>query len=205
MKRIIILIFLGYAFITFGQVAKQSTFFSGKSKLEIVPFKLNIKPGVYRSRLDIDPTIENRFSQFSGFVQLYFPFQRSIDKTSSFDGSINDSLVYGRLFSIRPLATLQVTNRGGNCAGLGMELSFRLLKRFFLAAQLNLVWVEANNNVPDGLRRGLNFHHYWYASYFINQKISLSLGFNHISNGNFLSSNPTSVFDMITPGVSFRF
>jgi len=204
MKRLFILIFIVYNGIAFGQEIKESRFFSAKAKLEVVPFKLNLNPGIYRSRLDLNPAVENRFNQLGGFVQLYFPFQRSIDKAISFEGD-KDSLVCGRLFSIRPLATLQMTNKGGNCAGLGMELSFRLLKRFFLAAQLNLVWVEANNNVPDGLRRGLNFHHYWYASYFVNQKLSFSLGFNHISNGNFLSSNPTSVFDMITPGVSFVF
>ena len=183
----------------------DSYYSKGKVKLEIVPFKMSINPGIYRSRIHVTPGVENKFNQLGGFVQFYFPFQRSIDKLENFKKVAKDSSYYGRLIAIRPLALIHVTNKGGNGTGLGIEFSLRLKKRLFFKPQLNLVWVEADNSVDDGLKRGLNFHHFWYLSYFISHKTAISLGFNHISNGDFLSSRPTSNYDMITVGVSYSF
>lgn len=182
-------------------VEEETYYKKGKIKLEIVPFKLSLNPGIYRSRLGADTP----FNQLGGFMQLYFPFQRSLDKLEKFKKVKKDSTYYGRLFSVRPLALFHVTNKGGNGLGLGIEFSFRAKKRFFIKPQLGIVWVEANSAVDDGLMRGLNFHHYWPVSYCINQRIAVSLGFNHISNGNFLSSKPTSNYDMITTGFSYTF
>jgi hypothetical protein len=206
--KILLIIFLIFKLsFTWCQVKEERkpSFSKAKVELEVVPLKLSFNPGIYRSRLGINPALENKFNQFGAFIQLYLPFQRSLDKVEAFEEKGKDSAYFGRLVSIRPVALVHITNRGGNCAGLGIELSLRLSKRFFFTPQISLVWVEANNLVSDGLRRGLNFHHYWHFSYCITSKIAVTAGFNHISNGNFLSSKPSSNYDMITTGVSYVF
>ncbi len=174
-------------------------------ELEKTPLKVSINPGVYRSRLPGSNTIESSFRQPAFFTQVYFPFKRSLDVPSNFERSKYDSTYYDRLFTVCPIAIFHLTEKGGNGLGLGQELSFKLSKRIFLKSQLAILWVESNSQKNDGLKSGLNFHHYWYTSYYVTQNTALSIGYNHISNGKILSQQLGAVFDMLTVGVCFAF
>ena len=88
---------------------------------------------------------------------------------------------------------------------MGQELSFKIAKKTFIKSQLAILWVESNAQKNDGLKSGLNFHHYWYVSSYLTQNTSLSIGYNHISNGKILSQQLGAVFDMLTIGVCVTF
>ena len=145
--------------------------------MEIVPLKVSINSGIYRSRLGLYPGPQSGFNQSGTFIQVYFPFQRSMDHPENFKRSRDDSTYYGRLFSVRPLAIFHITDKGGNGLALGQELSFKIKRKLFFESQLAIIWVEASSKIDDGLIRGLNFHHYWHFSYFLNKKLALSFGF----------------------------
>ena len=181
----------------FSQIQK------GEFELEVVPLKISLNTGIYRSRLDLYPGPQGGFNQPGMFIQVYFPFQRSFDHPENFKRKRNDSTYYDRLFSVRPLALFHITDKGGNGLALGQELCFKLKRRLFFKSQLAIIWVEASNKVDDGLVRGLNFHHYWHFSYFLNKKLALSIGLNHISNGRILASTLGANYDMLTTGLSF--
>ena len=53
-------------------------------ELEKTPFKMSLNSGVYKSRLSGASTKENSFRNFSIFVQVYFPFKRSLDSQENF-------------------------------------------------------------------------------------------------------------------------
>ena len=175
----------------------------GEFLMEIVPLKVSLNGGLYRSRLNLYPGPQKYFKQPSTFIQVYFPFQRSMDHPENFKRSRKDSTYYGRLFSIRPLAIFHITDKGGNGLALGQELSFKIKNKLFFKSQLAIIWVEASSKIDDGLMRGLNFHHYWHFSYFLNKKLALSFGFNHISNGRILASTGGANYDMLTTGLSY--
>ena len=174
-------------------------------ELEKTPLKVSINPGVYRSRLPGSNKIENNFGQPAFFAQVYFPFKRSLDTPSNFQRSNFDSTYYDRLFTASPLAIFHLTEKGGNGIGLGQELSFKVAKKTFIKSQLAILWVESNAQKNDGLKSGLNFHHYWYISTYVSQNIAVSLGYNHVSNGKILSQQLGSVFDMLTAGICITF
>jgi len=175
----------------------------GEFVMEIVPLKVSLNGGLYRSRLGLYPGPQSGFNQPGIFIQVYFPFQRSMDHPENFKRSRDDSTYYGRLFSVRPLAIFHITDKGGNGLALGQELSFKIKRKLFFESQLAIIWVEASSNIDDGLMRGLNFHHYWHFSYFLNKKLALSFGFNHISNGRILASTGGANYDMLTTGLSY--
>ena len=78
--------------------------------MEIVPLKVSLNAGIYRSRLDLYPGPQSSFNQPGTFIQVYFPFQRSMDHPENFKRSRDDSTYYGRLFSVRPLAIFHITD-----------------------------------------------------------------------------------------------
>ena len=174
-------------------------------ELEKTPLKVSVNPGIYRSRLPGSSSIESSFRQPAFFAQVYFPFKRSLDTPSNFERSTFDSTYYDRLFTASPLAIFHLTEKGGNGLGLGQELSFKIAEKTFIKSQLAILWVESNAQKNDGLKSGLNFHHYWYVSSYLTQNISLSIGYNHISNGKILSQQLGAVFDMLTIGVCVTF
>ena len=174
-------------------------------ELEKTALKINFNTGLYRSRLPntISPT--NSFRQPAFFAQVYFPFKRSLDTPSNFQMDKADSNFYDRLFTASPIAVFHLTNMGGNAVGLGQEISFKIATKTFIKSQLALVWVESNSQKNDGLKAGLNFHHYWYLAHYLNKKNALLVGYNHISNGKILSREVGSLFDMFTIGLSHNF
>ena len=197
----IISLFLTLFFSTFIYSQAERVVF----ELEKTPLKVSINPGVYRSRLPGSISLESSFRQPAFFAQVYFPFKRSLDTPSNFQRSNFDSTYYDRLFTASPLAIFHLTEKGGNGIGLGQELSFKVAKKTFIKSQLAILWVESNAQKNDGLKSGLNFHHYWYISTYISQNIAVSLGYNHISNGKILSQQLGSVFDMLTAGICITF
>ena len=199
MKNNILFIFLFFTLPIYCQVEK--VFF----ELEKTPLKISINPGIYRSRLPGSTTLESGFNQPAFFAQVYFPFKRSLDIPSNFERPNYDSTYYDRLFTASPIAVFHLTEKGGNGIGLGQELSFKVSTKTFIKSQLAILWVESNAQKNDGLKSGLNFHHYWYVSSYISQNVAISIGYNHISNGKILSRQLGSVFDMLTVGACFTF
>ena len=94
--------------------------------------------------------------------------------------------------------------KGGNAVGMGQEMSFKIAEKLFLKSQIAVVWVESNIQKNDGLKSGLNFHHYWHLASYVNQNTYFSLGYNHISNGKIFSREVGALFDMIVIGLSHR-
>lgn len=173
-----------------------------KYELELIPFKCSINGGLYRSRLAESTPEEKRYNRPSLFIQTYFPFKRSIDFPENFS---NDSSYYDRLFSATPYAVFHLTDKWGNAVGVGQELSIRIVKRVYAKSQIGIVWVESSTMVNDGLKTGFNFHNYWFLSVFVSQNTALSFGYNHISNGRVFAPQQTSIYDMMTIGVSHSF
>ena len=199
MKKIVLIVATIYSISISSQVERVVF------ELEKTPLKVSINPGVYRSRLPGSSSLESSFRQPAFFAQVYFPFKRSLDTPSNFERSTFDSTYYDRLFTASPLAIFHLTEKGGNGLGLGQELSFKIAKKTFIKSQLAILWVESNAQKNDGLKSGLNFHHYWYVSSYLTQNTSLSIGYNHISNGKILSQQLGAVFDMLTIGVCVTF
>ena len=156
MKKIVLIVATIYSISISSQVERVVF------ELEKTPLKVSINPGVYRSRLPGSSSLESSFRQPAFFAQVYFPFKRSLDTPSNFERSTFDSTYYDRLFTASPLAIFHLTEKGGNGLGLGQELSFKIAKKTFIKSQLAIFRVESNANQTDGLKSGLNFHHYWY-------------------------------------------
>jgi len=174
-------------------------------ELEKTSLKINFNAGLYRSRLPNTISPASSFLQPGFFAQVYFPFKRSLDTPSNFHMDKADSNFYDRLFTASPIAVFHLTNMGGNAVGLGQEISFKIANKTFIKSQLAVVWVESNSQKNDGLKAGLNFHHYWYLAHYLNKKNALLVGYNHISNGKILSREIGSLFDMFTIGWSHHF
>ena len=204
MKKVLFLLLILCSFDFHSQVQKV------KFELEKTPFKFNINAGPYRSRFG-DGKKENGFNQPAFFTQVYFPFKRSLDTPSNFEREKNDPNYYDRLFTACPIALFHVTDEGGNGVGLGQELSFKVKRKWFIKSQLAIVWLESSTDpkkidiggTNDGLLSGLNFHHHWYISTYLNKQTALLFGFNHISNGKILDDEVGALFDMFTFGFSY--
>jgi len=199
MKNSIIFLFLFASPNLFSQLEKV------KFELEKTDLKINVSSGLYKSRLSGSSPKENSFSQPAFLVQVYFPFKRSLDTPSNFEIDKNGSNYYDRLFSACPVAIFHITEKGGNCLGLGQELSFKIARKWFIKSQIAIAWTESNEQKNDGLKSGLNFHHFWYISNYITNKTAIQFGYIHISNGKILSRETGALFDMIAFGVSHTF
>ena len=195
-----ILITIFIAFNGYTQVEKV------EFELEKTPFKISLNTGVYRSRFDlpVDANV-NSFQNFSIFAQVYFPFKRSLDKPENFKKPKTDLNYFDRLFTTSPVAVFHVTEKGGNALGLGQELSFKIAKKTFVKSQLAVAWVESSSQKNDGLKSGINFHHFWHFSTYINANTHISIGYNNISNGKIFSKEVGSLFDMLVLGISYSF
>ncbi len=176
-----------------------------KYKMEIIPFKFSINGGLYRSRIANALPKKRSFNNPAFFVQAFFPFKRSIDHPHNFTSNDSTHIYYDRLFSATPYAVFHITEEGGNATGLGQELSLRIVKRVYAKIQIAVVWTDSKDYTNDGLKTGFNFHNYWYVSTFLSKRTALSVGFNHISNGRVFRAGDTSIFDMLTLGVSHSF
>jgi hypothetical protein len=176
-----------------------------KYKMEIVPFKFSVNGGVYRSRLAGRTPPKREYKNPAMFVQVYLPFKRSLDYPKYFDGNDSTSVYYDRLFSAVPYAVFHVTEDLGNAAGLGQELSVRIVKRVYAKAQIAIAWTESQAATNDGLKTGFNFHNYWYVSTFLSRNTAVSVGYTHISNGRVFRPSDSSIFDMLTIGISHSF
>lgn len=176
-----------------------------KYKLEIVPFKISLNGGLYRSRIANALPEKRSYSNPAFFIQVYFPFKRSIDHPDNFSEDTGTAKHYDRLFSATPYAIFHVTENFGYCAGVGQELSIRVVKRVYAKIQLALAFTESLPSSNDGLKSGFNFHNFWYLSTFISRTTAVSLGYTHISNGRIFRPSDTSLFDMLTVGVSHSF
>ena len=201
MKDFLLLIFLFCSLSFFSQVEKV------KFELEKTSLKININSGVYKSRIYSSNEAEkvNSFRQPAFFAQVYFPFKRSLDIPSNFELDKNEPNYYDRLFTACPIAVFHITDKGGNGVGLGQELSFKIAKKWFIKSQLAVIWIESSQQKNDGLRSGLNFHHYWYINYYMSKKSAFLFGYNHISNGKIFTSQTGALFDMIAIGFSHLF
>jgi len=197
MKKVVFLLLILCSFDFYSQVEKV------KFELEKTPFKFNINAGPYRSRFESGTEKEKGFNQPAFFAQVYFPFKRSLDTPSNFKREKNDPNYYDRLFTACPIALFHLTDKGGNGVGLGQELSFKVKRKWFIKSQLAIVWLESSSNSNDGLEDGLNFHHHWYVSTYLNKQTALLFGFNHISNGKILDDEVGAIFDMFTFGFSY--
>ena len=203
LKALFLSISLMLAHSVFPQVGSNGQVERVQFELEKTPFKFNLNAGPYRSRLGSGTDKENGFNQPAFFVQVYFPFKRSLDTPSNFERGNSDPDYYDRLFTVCPIALFHITDKGGNGVGLGQELSFRLKPKWFIKSQLALAWLEASSSINDGLESGLNFHHHWYVSTYLNKQTALLFGFNHISNGRILDDEIGANFDMLTFGFSY--
>ncbi|MFT6747848.1 MAG: hypothetical protein ACJAZ2_002205 [Glaciecola sp.] len=176
-----------------------------KHKMEVVPFKFSLNGGVYRSRLANAIPAKREYNNPAFFVQVFLPFKRSVDLPEHFDGNDSTSVYYDRLFSASPYAVFHVTEDMGNAAGIGQELSVRVVKRVYAKIQIAIAWTESQAATNDGLKTGFNFHNYWYLSTFLSRNTALSVGYTHISNGRVFRPSDSSIFDMLTVGVSHTF
>lgn len=174
-----------------------------KLKMEVVPFKFSANAGLYRSRISDAVPVKREMNNPAFFVQVFFPFKRSIDNPKYFTGNDSTSVYYDRLFSATPYVVFHMTEDQGNASGLGQELSIRVVKRLYAKIQIAIAWTESQAATNDGLKTGFNFHNYWYLSTFLSRHASLNVGFVHISNGRIFRPSDSSVFDMMTVGFSY--
>ncbi|PCJ26984.1 MAG: hypothetical protein COA97_04615 [Flavobacteriales bacterium] len=175
---------------------------AGKFGLEITKFKIGINAGPYRGRT---PQTDGPFNQgFSGFGQIYFPFQFSVDYRSNFSDSATITNEYNnRVFLLRPSALFHYVDNGSMAFGIGLQFSFLITKQVYLEYQLSGVYIEANKaGLPD-LNDGFNLHHFVSISKPISRHFSLSLGFIHMSGAG-LGNGKTSNQDVLTLGVKWN-
>jgi len=195
--RLTILLILIFA-LKLNSSAQNNT---GRFELEITKAKFGINIGPYRGRT---PQTDGPFNQgFSGFGQIYLPFQWSLDYEKNYADSLTLKNEYNnRLFLIRPSAILHLVDNGSMAFGLGIQFSFLITKQTYLEYQLSGVYLEAAKaGLPD-LNDGFNLHHFVSLSKPLSKHFSLSLGLVHISGagiGNGITSNQ----DVITLGLKW--
>ena len=82
------------------------------------------------------------------------------------------------------------------------------MKKIHSNGKLNLLRARILDSVNlnfAGLKSGINFHHFWHFSTYINANTYISIGYNHISNGKIFSKEVGSLFDMLVLGISYSF
>ena len=176
---------------------------SGKFALEIMKPKMGLNAGPYRGRTQ---QTDGLFNQgVAGFTQVYFPFQWVIDYRNNFSDSATIKNEYNkRLFLIRPLALFHFVDNGSYAMGIGIQFSFLITHQFYLEYQTATIYMEAPKTAAPDLRSGFNLHHFISVSKPISKRLSLSLGYTHISNA-FLVSTKGSNQDIITIGGKCNF
>ncbi|MFT6745725.1 MAG: hypothetical protein ACJAZ2_000059 [Glaciecola sp.] len=74
-----------------------------------------------------------------------------MDLPEHFDGNDSTSVYYDRLFSASPYAVFHVTEDMGNAAGIGQELSIRVVKRVYAKVQIAKVYLLVFLTFPPKL------------------------------------------------------
>jgi len=174
---------------------------AGKFGLEIVKAKFGLNAGPYRGRT---PETDGPFDQgSSGFGQIYFPFQWSVDYRSNFSDSATVVSEYNkRLFLIRPSALFHVVDNESYVMGLATQFSFLIVNDFYLEYQVAIAYVEAPKSAAPDLHSGFNLHHFASISKPVSRHFSLSFGYAHISNA-FLVDTKGSNLDVLTLGLKW--
>jgi hypothetical protein len=166
----------------------------GNFELEIVNSTIGLYVTSYSTRSE---GIQKMGEEFGFFGQVYFPFQWSVDYDANFNDSLNYKGVYNkRIFLIRPQALFSVTQQGNVTGGIALQLSWLLFKAFYLDYGTGIIWVEAGKLATDGLVSGLNLNQTISISKPLNNHLTLSLGFNHLSSAHIFDSkaNQDAIF-----------
>lgn len=199
----ILFISVVFLFIFFNENNIYAQSSKGNFELEITKAKLGVNIGPYRGRTE---ETSGPFNQgFSGFGQIYFPFQWSVDYEKNFaDSSIKKNEYNNRIFLIRPNAIFHYVDNGSMAFGLGLQFSFLITRQFYLEYQLSGVYLEATKDGLPDLNDGFNLHHFVSLSKPISKNFSLSVGIVHMSGAG-IGNGKTSNQDVITLGLKWSF
>ncbi len=169
----------------------------GRFHMEINKGKLELIPGIYRSRM-------GRFSNGFGLnnqnltLNIYFPFTHLLRK----DGREEN------LMQMNVVSFIHFSDEGNYGVGFGSKTRWLIKNNWYLSYQGGIGWFDTNNSLAnDGLNtRGFNFHHIFSIIRPINKKWDASLNFIHVSNGGIVGKNENSnVQDVMGVGVSYQF
>ena len=129
-NKISIAIFLSIVFLM-NTVLCTAQSNKGKFQLEITKAKFGVNIGPYRGRT---AQTSGPFDQgISGFGQIYFPFQWSIDYQHNYSDSFSIKNEYNnRLFLIRPSAVFHYVDNGSMAFGCGFQFSFLITHQIYL-------------------------------------------------------------------------
>jgi hypothetical protein len=176
---------------------------AGKFGLEIVKTKIGFNAGPYRGRTNVTNGFFNQ--GVAGFGQIYFPFQMAIDYRDNFSDSVNIINEYNnRIFLIRPAALFHVIDNGSYAMGLTFQLSWLLVKQFYLEYQIGPVYVEATKGASPDLNSGFSLHHYVSISKPLSKSLTISGGITHMSNASITSSSGAN-HDLLSLGIKYGF
>jgi len=175
----------------------------GKLKLEIVNPNIGIYAGPYRGRT---AETDGFFNQgFTGFGQVYFPFQIAVDYRNKFLDTATISNEYNnRIFLLRPSALFQVSDNGSYALGPAIQFSWLIIKDYYLEYQLAFVYLEATQAAAPNLYSGFNLHHFVSVSKPVSKHFSLSIGYVHLSGAG-LGNGTVSNQDVLALGVKCNF
>jgi len=175
---------------------------AGKFGLEITKAKIGLNVGPYRGRTSLTNGLFNQ--GITGFGQVYFPFQFAVDYRSNFsDSAMVVSEYNNRKFLLRPSALLHIVDNGSMIFGIAIQLSFLIVRDFYIEYQLAGVYIEATKAGAPDLYDGFNLHHFASISKPISRHFSLSFGYVHMSGAG-LSNGIVSNQDAITLGVKWN-
>ncbi|PJB14361.1 MAG: hypothetical protein CO118_09010 [Flavobacteriales bacterium CG_4_9_14_3_um_filter_32_8] len=188
--------------LTFYYASAESQNNAGKFGLEITNPNFSVYVGPYRGRT---AQTDGFFNQgIVGFGQIYFPFQLVIDYRSNFlDSAIVTNEYNKRIFLIRPSALFQVVDNGSYALGIAVQLSWLIVKEFYLEYQISLAYVEATKAAAPDLYSGFNLHHFVSLSKPISKHFTLSAGYSHLSNA-YLVDAKGSNMDAIVVGLKWN-
>jgi len=184
------------AILLFGFNTTKSQNNTGKFALEITKANIGLNIGPYRGRT---PETDGPFNQgISGFGQVYFPFQLSYGSSEiTMPNEYSEQLIL-----IRPSIIMHLVDNRSYAYGSAIQLSYLIIKQFYLEYQFGIVYLEAKNNVSPDLHDGMNLHHFISISKPLNQYFTASFGFIHMSKGWFKSK--TSNQDVISVGIKWN-
>lgn len=167
-----------------------------KFNLEITKLKIGVNVGPYRGRT---AETSGPFNQgFSGFGQIYFPFEFSYSGSKA----AKPNEYSNKILLVRPSIILHLVDNGSFAYGGGTQISFHTIKQFYIAYQLGIVYLKAKENASPDLHDGKNLHNFVSISKPLNQHFTANIGFIHMSKGWFKSK--TSNQDVISLGLKWN-
>lgn len=198
-QKFLIILILLIPFIGFSQEEnkEECECKDGRFYMKIQKGKLELIPGVYRSRVgSLGSPFQLKNQNIT--MNIFFPFSNILEKRVD----------KKKLMEMNIVSFIHFSNEGNYGVGFGSKTRWLITKNVFASYQGGIGWFDTNDkNARDGLvYRGFNFHHIFSLIYPVSPKIDLSMNFLHVSNGGILGENEESnVQDVMGIGLAYQF